>query len=1216
MAIPSSIIPSTATEVLAEQDALKASSSFRRLPQKDLPSFIVSLTSKIANEPVDTKKLYSSNTAIRQSYYSHLLKTSKLEASLLVLAIKYDKLDKLNTQSIRIDYLNRLAHLVMIFMGKYSVVLNDVPKTDIISNKLGKDVYFHLIKRLPSLVSLVSSPDPVESSKAFSDALYYIKSSILHPLTRFISLLLGELASSGNKPDIDKREFKRELKRDKANLKEDFRKNKKFYKSKWLALRNEASATLSNLEIEASVASNSSKTRDILNERRARIDNFVYSLEQGIQAINNGSFEGFVSAKISIEDSIIEYSKRLEFRTIARRSKEIDEAFKLKNKVPGRRQAQPASTWNMPSIRGSRSRSRATKGGLDGAVHSVLKHLGPAGLSLYAGYKLVNNPITRLLIGKPLKYLGSKALQGTGFVAKAAGRKFLQSMGELSQLALSLAGRGLPAAGTMVMRGLGLARTKAIGLGTRLAPKLRASYSKTKSSAGSLVNRAMYGAGYGLGSSVRIAREGSGLLSKLVRNTFSPTSLSSLARIDPEMSGLEPIIPSPIQQSPPSKFPLDLLDRASATDIAQPQSPKFPLELISRRNEALPKLKSGLSSPVADLFIDDILDRIDEHIPYIPADLTEQDFALEDIKDAVGDALEEFLSGSSPYKNKLSEIIAQESTGSLASIPSTITSTAEENLENPPKALTELKSEQADLIKSHAVYESKISDLVKTNLSLQEQLESLDKQLDKLLAQQVRRNPYDSGLLSEVSRVKDNLVEKITHVESLVVKSTRELVYDRFKGKNIVEGKTDDQLLFEETTARADRADRTKLIEAVQKLSRSKSRSSQAGGISVSGMLSSLIGSSLVGKALSSIESVLGGKTGGLIKSVLPSIIKYAPRLASFALPAIALAGSAYAGWELGTSLYEKYSTEILDAIDSVINTATHIVQGIKEGYEFLTSVMKAPAEKLKEAGARLSRWWDTNPISRGADYVAKGSARAATIISDKASHVGSAVVSGAQDVGSAVSSRVDSIITTASGAKNYISDRVGKLFTLNRSTVDFDNLDPTVKSSFETMAEEYRLMGGTKPLNIESARRSTEQQAKLHAANPKLAAKPGHSLHEQGRALDIDRATAGELESMGLLSKYGFSRNVKDEPWHLSYTGNTKPLSPNSIATPVTKTQVQTTPTTTKPNYEQPPVSSPVQNRTTVNTPTQKPSGKSAIETFSFIDSSFFVMNAGMMAS
>jgi hypothetical protein len=1231
VALPSSILPSTTAEVLAEQDALKASSSFRRLPPKELPSFIVSLTSKIAGESVDLKKLYSKNLALRQTYYSHLVRASKLESSLLILAIKSDKLEKLSSPQLRVEYINRLSHLIMIFMGKYNLILKDVPKTDIIANKLGKDVYFHLMKRLPSLVTLIESSDAAESLKAFNDALYYIKSSVMHPLTRFVSLLLGELSSSGSRPDIDKREFKREQKADKAALKEDFRRNKNFYKAKWSSLRNEASATLSNLEIEASISSNSSKTRDILNERRARIDNFIYSLEQGIQSINNSNFEGFVSAKVAIEDSLIEYSKRLEFRTLARKSRDIDEAFRLKNKPKDRRTTRPSSSTSYPSIFGSKKKKLSGAARLDSYVHGVLKHLGPAGLALYAGYKVVNNPITRTLIGKPLKYLvakpikylGYKALEGAGVLASSTGRLLASSLSDLATGAFSLSGRVIRSAGSGSVRGIKASGKYLGSLGNRVATKVSDLRSRPKG-ASSLISRTMYGTGYGVGSAVRKAKSSVGLISNFVKNSFSPISLASSvpSKSEPDMSGLEPTYAKPTippdsetttgtPNSTPSKkpgFPLDLLKQPTELPVLNSGkvSAGFPLSILSRPTQ-LPKMNSGLSAPRAELFIDDVLDRIDEHVPYIPADLTEQDFSLEDLKEVVSDALEEFLSGvtTSKDKSKLSTTVQDETTNPLSSIHTSVTVDSKQT-----SVLNELRSEQVEDKKIDTVHESKLTELLLASEHIQEQLEVLDKHLDKILADTAKTsNPYAESKVwnfIKANAVIDKILTKPTTGLKTVISYTVDNAYKKIA---LSPSKSKDELLAEDSYRAEERNDRAKLVSAVQRISRSKSRSGQTGGINLSGMLSGLIGSPLITKAISSIEAVIGGGTGKLIKSVLPNIAKYAPRLASFALPAVALAGSAYAGWELGTKLYDKYSTEILDAIDSVINTATNIVQGLKDGYDYVVGLLQKPADKLKATGTKLSNWWDTNPISRGAEYISKGASRAATIVSDKVGQVGTSVKS-------AVGSTVDSISTSASGAKTYISSSVGKLFSTNKSSVDFDNLDPTVKSSFESMAQEYRANGGTKPLSIESARRSTEQQAKLYAANPTIAAKPGHSLHEQGKALDIDRATAGELESMGLLSKYGFARNVKGEPWHLSYVGQQS--VPPVATSNTTRTQVQTSPTSVKPTYEtsaaKPASSStPIVPSIVPSAPSQQ---SSKIDTFSFLDSSFFIMNAGMMAS
>ena len=100
-------------------------------------------------------------------------------------------------------------------------------------------------------------------------------------------------------------------------------------------------------------------------------------------------------------------------------------------------------------------------------------------------------------------------------------------------------------------------------------------------------------------------------------------------------------------------------------------------------------------------------------------------------------------------------------------------------------------------------------------------------------------------------------------------------------------------------------------------------------------------------------------------------------------------------------------------------------------------------------------------------------------------------------------------------------------------------NMKPEFMSSFGQMAQDYFTQTG-KQLKIDDAWRSQETQAKAYAdwkAGVKKApsvARPGHSQHETGMAMDINSEQANELHSMGLLSKYGFDRPVKGEPWHL----------------------------------------------------------------------------------
>jgi uncharacterized protein YcbK (DUF882 family) len=95
-----------------------------------------------------------------------------------------------------------------------------------------------------------------------------------------------------------------------------------------------------------------------------------------------------------------------------------------------------------------------------------------------------------------------------------------------------------------------------------------------------------------------------------------------------------------------------------------------------------------------------------------------------------------------------------------------------------------------------------------------------------------------------------------------------------------------------------------------------------------------------------------------------------------------------------------------------------------------------------------------------------------------------------------------------------------------------FKQLDPSVQNNFMRMAQDYFNLTGKK-LQVNSAFRSPEEQAAVNpGANPKAA--PGMSLHNVGRALDIQSDQRSYLEQAGLLSTYGFSP-LKGDPPHIS---------------------------------------------------------------------------------
>lgn len=105
------------------------------------------------------------------------------------------------------------------------------------------------------------------------------------------------------------------------------------------------------------------------------------------------------------------------------------------------------------------------------------------------------------------------------------------------------------------------------------------------------------------------------------------------------------------------------------------------------------------------------------------------------------------------------------------------------------------------------------------------------------------------------------------------------------------------------------------------------------------------------------------------------------------------------------------------------------------------------------------------------------------------------------------------------------------------RNNATLEGMHPSMVKYFLAMVEEYGDKTG-KTVYVNSGYRDRNKQAILHAQNPRKAAAPGRSLHEFGLALDVDRIYLNEMEKMGLLRKYGFTRPVGGEPWHLEPAG------------------------------------------------------------------------------
>lgn len=117
------------------------------------------------------------------------------------------------------------------------------------------------------------------------------------------------------------------------------------------------------------------------------------------------------------------------------------------------------------------------------------------------------------------------------------------------------------------------------------------------------------------------------------------------------------------------------------------------------------------------------------------------------------------------------------------------------------------------------------------------------------------------------------------------------------------------------------------------------------------------------------------------------------------------------------------------------------------------------------------------------------------------------------------------------------ITGENGAQFLKMGNKVNLNNLHPLTLKHFMGMVEEYGKSTG-KTVQVNDGFRSFAEQQALHAKYPQKAAKPGRSLHESGIAIDINSADADALDKAGLMRKYGFTRPVGGEPWHIEPAG------------------------------------------------------------------------------
>lgn len=116
---------------------------------------------------------------------------------------------------------------------------------------------------------------------------------------------------------------------------------------------------------------------------------------------------------------------------------------------------------------------------------------------------------------------------------------------------------------------------------------------------------------------------------------------------------------------------------------------------------------------------------------------------------------------------------------------------------------------------------------------------------------------------------------------------------------------------------------------------------------------------------------------------------------------------------------------------------------------------------------------------------------------------------------------------------------RSGRRLQVKLVPVEWTYLDIATARDYRAM-KAAALADGVE-LAIYSGFRSHERQIALYAAwkagYGNRAARPGFSLHQSGRALDLYVGDEATREWLGRhAKKYGFRRTVGDEPWHFEH--------------------------------------------------------------------------------
>ena len=225
--------------------------------------------------------------------------------------------------------------------------------------------------------------------------------------------------------------------------------------------------------------------------------------------------------------------------------------------------------------------------------------------------------------------------------------------------------------------------------------------------------------------------------------------------------------------------------------------------------------------------------------------------------------------------------------------------------------------------------------------------------------------------------------------------------------------------------------------------------------------------------------------------------------------------GSVIKAWEA----IHKFTEDPMNSIKDLAEAANRFIPGLGDG--IMTSI----------------GWIEALKNSAPAKFIGKGI--------DKVKNFGSNVI---DKIKGPVHKLAES--PKLMNVQEFMRDRINDLMNkgsygpvsgikLASRDVNLSGLNKDVYNNFVGMVNEY-FEKTQKSVQVNSAYRSIEDQKRLFDTLPSgYVASPGKSMHNYGYALDINSKDANNLNSMGLLKKWGFHQPFKNkEPWHIEPFG------------------------------------------------------------------------------